>query len=63
LMKPGQPLYKKESTQEKERKRNKGQWPKSRQANRPKEAGHKDERELPKDPNPLQSHDLILLNQ
>jgi hypothetical protein len=25
LMKPGQPLYKKESTQEKERKRNKGQ--------------------------------------
>jgi hypothetical protein len=42
VMKPCQTLYK-ESTQERERKRNKGQGPKSRQANSPKEAGHKEE--------------------
>jgi hypothetical protein len=38
-------LYKKESTQERERKRNKGQGPKSRQANSPKEARHHQEME------------------
>jgi hypothetical protein len=42
LMKPCQT---KESTQERERKRNKRQEPKSRQANSPKEAGHKEKRE------------------
>ncbi len=31
----------KESTQERERERNKGRGPKSRQTNSPKEAGHK----------------------
>jgi hypothetical protein len=41
MMKPCQTL-KKESTQERERKRNKGQGPKSRQANSPKELGHKE---------------------
>jgi len=35
----------KESTQARERKRNKGQGPKSMQANSPKEAGHKEARE------------------
>jgi len=41
MMKRCQTLLK-ESTQERERKRNKGQGPKSRQANNPKEAGHKE---------------------
>ncbi len=40
MMKPCQPL-KKESTQARQRKRNKRPEPKSRQANSPKEAGHK----------------------
>ncbi len=35
----------KESTQQRERKRNKGQGPKSRQANSPEEAGHNEEME------------------
>jgi hypothetical protein len=43
-MKPCQ-TFKKESTQRRERKRNKGEGPKSRQANSPKGAGHKKERE------------------
>jgi hypothetical protein len=43
-MKPCQTLVK-ESTQERARKRNTGQGPKSRQATSPKEAGHKEERE------------------
>jgi hypothetical protein len=41
-MKPCQTLIK-ESTQERERKRNKGQGPKSRVSKSPKEAGHKEE--------------------
>jgi len=35
-------IKKKKSTQGRERKRNKGQGPKSRQANSPTEAGHKE---------------------
>jgi hypothetical protein len=43
MMKPCQTLFlKKKSTQGRERKRNKGQGPKSRQANSPTEAGHKE---------------------
>jgi hypothetical protein len=38
-------FIKKESTQERARKRNKGQGPKSSQANSPKEEGHPKERE------------------
>jgi hypothetical protein len=37
-------FIKKESTQQRERRRNKGPVPKSRQANSPKEAGHQEER-------------------
>jgi hypothetical protein len=44
LMKPCQ-TCKKESTHKRERKRNKGQGQKSRQANNPNEASHKEERE------------------
>jgi hypothetical protein len=43
LMKPCQTFYK-ESTQERARNQNKGQGPKSRQANSPTKAGHKEER-------------------
>jgi hypothetical protein len=39
------PTLQKESTQERERRRNKRQGLKSRQANSPKEAGHKEVRE------------------
>jgi hypothetical protein len=35
------PNFKKESTQQRERERNKGQGPKSRQANNPKKLRHK----------------------
>jgi hypothetical protein len=45
MMKLSQSFKKKESTQGRERKINKGQEPKSRQANNPKEAGHPEERE------------------
>jgi len=43
-MKPWQ-TSSKESTQERERKRNKGQGPKSRPANSPQEVGHKEAKE------------------
>ncbi len=45
MMKPCQPFKKKESTQARDRKRNKRPEPKSRQANSPKEMSHKENKE------------------
>ncbi len=61
-MKPHQP-FEKDSTQERERKRNKGQGPKFRQANSPKEAGHKEEREPLIIKTSTKSHDAYQLKK
>jgi hypothetical protein len=42
MMKPCQPFIKRKAPKKRERKRDKGQGPKSRQANSSKEAGHKE---------------------
>jgi len=60
MMKPYQTLLK-ESTQEREKKRNKGQAPKSKQTNSPKEAGHQEEKGTIKNQTLLQLHEAYYI--
>jgi hypothetical protein len=57
MMKPC-PTLQKESTQERERRRNKGQGPKSWQVNSPTQVGHKEVREQPSLHKSLEAYQL-----
>jgi len=61
-MKPCQ-TSSKESTQERERKRNQGQGPKFRQADSPNYGCHREVKETTKDQNLLQLHEAYQLNK